>query len=542
MPSGIKDLAQSEAMRALSHLGPKKLKKKESKDPKAYLVSYLIRTSENHRIQARQGTVYSDDVSMRRRVFCDVRVGDYRYDHLRDGGLYDNSSKAESYALSKLPIGDGGGLQHSLWKLTECRYRESKDQWFSKQADELHYRNPHRELDAYQKLGSVKKNVSKGFHEVDRKAWSKYLCQASSIAKDIPQVTTCHVGLVVRNMTKIFVSSEGQVMEEDNAYWSLAYRLSYVDEKTGEWIPWSGMCFTTQPSELPSLQDLKKKMVGTIQFMKQLVKAPVLRSYSGPVWLNPKPSGLLFHEALGHRLEASRLLSQGEGQTFKDTIGLQVMPEFLSMRDDPTMKQFKGQSLVGHYTVDDEGVLSDNATLVDHGVMRGFLSTRTPTQKHHKSNGHARNWSWQRPISRMGVTVVDVDKGFDEKELKQKFLEEIKSRGLPFGVRVHAADAGETATQAYDFQAFLGEIKVATKIFPDGKEELIRGVNFVGTPLNAVRGIFAAGNDQVLDNSTCGAESGFVPVSTISPSVLISDLELQCDPKQPLTAHTYPPP
>ena len=124
--------------------------------------------------------------------------------------------------------------------------------------------------------------------------------------------------------------------------------------------------------------------------------------------------------------------------------------------------------------------------------------------------------------------------------MRRTFLEEIRRQKVPYGIRIIEASSGETATEAYDFQAFLGEINLASKVYPDGREEWIRGVNFVGTPLNAVRGILAAGDRYEIDNAWCGAESGYVPVSTISPALVVSELELQSKPETPYMPYTFP--
>ena len=117
----------------------------------------------------------------------------------------------------------------------------------------------------------------------------------------------------------------------------------------------------------------------------------------------------------------------------------------------------------------------------------------------------------------MGVLIAETDEGHSPSALKQILLDEISRQGVPFGIRILEATSGETATDAYNFQAFMGEVNLAAKVYPDGREEWVRGVNFVGTPLNAVRGILATGDRYAVDNAWCGAESGYVPVSTISP-------------------------
>ena len=198
--------------------------------------------------------------------------------------------------------------------------------------------------------------------------------------------------------------------------------------------------------------------------------------------------------------------------------------------------------LDNNYVYDDEGVPSASTSLVARGQIKGYLSTRQATGKRHKSNGHARNETYERPMSRMGVTIVDAEDPVDDAALKRRLIEEVKRRKLPFGIRVLDADSGETATKSYDFQAFLGEIRAATRVFPDGREEYVRDVSFVGTPLNAIRSIIAAGSRHLVDNAYCGAESGAVPVSTISPALLMESLELQSSARTPNAPHTYPMP
>ena len=137
---------------------------------------------------------------------------------------------------------------------------------------------------------------------------------------------------------------------------------------------------------------------------------------------------------------------------------------------------------------------------------------------------------------------VETSNGRSERELKSVLLDEIRRQGVPFGIRIVEAVSGETATDAYNFQAFLGEANLVTKVYPDGREEWIRGVNFVGTPLNAIRNIVAAGNRCAVDNAFCGAESGYMPVSTISPALVVSELELQSKPQSAYTQYTFPMP
>jgi predicted Zn-dependent protease len=195
---------------------------------------------------------------------------------------------------------------------------------------------------------------------------------------------------------------------------------------------------------------------------------------------------------------------------------------------------------VGHYRYDDEGSPAQDARLIEAGRLVGYLTGRTGVLKRHTSNGHARCRLHQRPISRMGVLIAETDESHSPGALKQILLDEIRRQGVPYGMRILEATSGETATDAYNFQAFMGEVNLAAKVYPDGREEWVRGVNFVGTPLNAARGILAAGDRYEVDNAWCGAESGYVPVSTISPALVVAELELQSKPDTPYTPYTFP--
>lgn len=528
----LAEALQMEAHRAQTEL-------KTPRVPRPYFVSYLTRDVTHHWFDARFGTLYGDETRRWRRCFADVRVGSHRTDHVRDGGLSDNSSKSESYAYTMLPIGDRlDGVERALWQLTETRYREAAEDLFDKRASALHFRNPNDGFMAFERREPVIHRSLPEFPEVDRERWVRYVESVSAVGTEQEGLFVCEVELTVRHTTRVFCSTEGSVIIDRQPLWQVSVVLELVN-KGGVTVPWSLSHFGVGPDELPSVATLKREIKKAIRSMRAIANAETLRAYSGPVLLDPVPAGLLMHEALGHRLEGGRLLSSGEGQTFRDALGEQLLPEAISMWDDPRLKSFEGRSLVGHYMHDDEGVPASNATLVDRGSIAGYLTSRAAVGKGHRSNGHARAEAFERPMSRMGVTVVEAQNPVPDKQLKKLLIEEVKARQLPFGIHVLAASSGETATKSYDFQAFLGQIQAAARIYPDGREELVRDVSFVGTPLIAMRGIVAAGTRREVDNGYCGAESGAVPVSTISPAFLVDDLELQSSARPPHAPHTY---
>jgi predicted Zn-dependent protease len=206
--------------------------------------------------------------------------------------------------------------------------------------------------------------------------------------------------------------------------------------------------------------------------------------------------------------------------------------------DDPTLASFQGVRCVGHYHYDDEGSAAEKALLIEEGILKGFLTTRAKIpSKSYQANGHARNKGHQRPVSRMAVTVVSSSQGVSLEDLREQLIAEIKAQDRPFGIIIYDTAGGETETSTYDFQAFSGQIMWATLIYPDGREEPVGGVDLVGTPLQALSNIIAVGKDLEVDNAYCGAESGSIPVTTISPAVLLKNVELQSKDEQRVTPY-----
>jgi predicted Zn-dependent protease len=275
----------------------------------------------------------------------------------------------------------------------------------------------------------------------------------------------------------------------------------------------------------------------------EIRKAEVLSPVNVPAILEPEAAGVVFHEAVGHRLEGERQIDDKEGQTFKERIGEKIIPSFLSIIDDPRMRSFNGTNLIGYYSFDDQGVPGQRTLLVEKGILRSFLLSRTPVDGFYKSNGHGRASYGRAPMARMGNLIIKSDKEYSREKLKKLLLEEVRRQNKPFGLIIKRMVGGETNTSSYDFQAFKATPLVIYKVDPrTGKETLVRGVEIVGTPLVSISKIVATGNDYAVFNGFCGAESGYIPVSTIAPSVLVSEIELQRISDQKEKLPLLPPP
>ncbi len=512
--------------------------------PKPYYCSLLLRDVNWFNTWASSGSTYRKRSDHTRNVNCDIRVGSYKYDQTTEGCLYDNDDDVESYTHVKVPIDDKDyeGLRIAIWRLSEAKFREALTDYSNKEAARLSTVNPHAKLASFTKLKSIKSIKYANPEKMDEEKWVKFCKQASKWLSDLTKVSGNYVEFDGTQETKIFVNSENRVIVQHKQVFSIAASIRRLTSK-GSQIEQELVINAASQKDLPTLAAFKKMALEKYKRLNSLTKAKKIHSFSGPVLLYPMPAGLLFHEAIGHRLEGSRLLSSGEGKTFAGQIGKQVISAPVNIYDDPTLKTYKGEKLIGSYDFDDEGTKATKAELVKEGKLVGFLNSRAEIpSKNNVLNGHARNRNFQRAISRMGVTVVEGLYTSTMNELKQRLVEEIIAQGKPFGMIVYETSNGETDTTAYDFQAFSGEISYATLIFPNGKEVPIRGVDFVGTPLQALNNIIAVGDDMMLDNHYCGAESGFIHVSTICPAILLSDLELQAKEEELVTQYILPRP
>jgi len=508
--------------------------------PRPYFISYLFRNHRRETIWGRLGAIQEHAVQSQNNVYCDVRVGSHRYDNVREGGLHEEAEKQESYDYLPMPAEcHEDAFKYGLWRLTDARYREAAEEFYERKSRELHYVDGNRQLPSRVKRKPIKQLRASRFEEIDIDYWRHLVRKAGTIARKFPSIKTSWIDFTTNHRQSVYVDSEGSELVRQQAVFELRAHLWQLPSD-GKPVLQELNLIEGDLHDLPPEKDFIKLIQQRIALLLSLEKAPHLHSYSGPLLLAPGAAGLFFHEVIGHRLEGTRLLNADEGATFRDLRGKQIAPAFVDIVDDPTKKKFRGRTMIGHFDFDDEGNPAGRANLVERGVLKNFLTGSAPLPGQSELNGHARNAYHERPISRMGNLFVVNRAPVAPAELRERFLEEIKRQKKKYGIWVKETLGGETGTASYDFQAFKGEIMHAVRVFPDGREEPVRGVDFVGTPLSALDAIVCMGDDDTLDNAWCGAESGTLPVSTIAPSALLRNLELQAKRRERLTQYAMP--
>jgi TldD protein len=259
-----------------------------------------------------------------------------------------------------------------------------------------------------------------------------------------------------------------------------------------------------------------------------LLKAPEAEPFVGPAIFSGRAAGVFFHEIFGHRIEGHRQKDESEGQTFTKSVGTKVLPDFLTVVFDATLRQIDGVDLNGWYEYDDEGVRARKVTAVEKGVLRAFLMSRSPIKGFEGSNGHGRRQPGLEVVSRQSNLVVESANAAPEAQLRQMLVDEIKRQHKPYGLFFHDITGGFTTTGRGGLQAFKVIPVIVYRVFADGRpDELVRGADIVGTPLSSFSKILATGNKAEVFNGYCGAESGSVPVSAVSPAILVSEIEIE---------------
>ena len=362
---------------------------------------------------------------------------------------------------------------------------------------------------------------------MDRQPWEEKVRAYTKAFRESPAIINSIVTFSAQAQNAYQVTSEGTQLQ----FGQIRYRLElFIQGKAPD-----GMDIDryynfdwVDPKEAPDDKAVYAAEATMRKELEGLVAAPINDPTVGPALLTGRAAAVFFHEVFGHRAEGHRQKDVTEGQTFSKKVGEQILPEFLSITDDTTMRKLGKQDLLGYYQFDDEGVPAQRVPLVEHGVLKNFEMARSPLVGFQHSNGHGRRQLGATPVSRQGNLIVQSSKTVTNAQLRAKLIELIKAQGKPFGLLIDDIAGGFTFTGRGQPQAFQVLPLVVYKVFPDGRpDELVRGVDIVGTPLAALTKIVATGDTPEVFNGYCGAESGSVPVAAASPAILTSELEVQ---------------
>jgi TldD protein len=530
------DTMEAELHRAMNSLGNNATD--ATQQPKPYFLSYAVSDSDSMSISAQFGAVNGSRENHRRIADVQVRIGTAAEDNTH--GDHRNS------ALTTIPLpltNDTEAISRTLWFATNRGYGKALDGYLKVKTE--------------QQVRAKEEDASADFSSetpastilppspplvVDTSVWETRIREISGLFKQYPDVFFNNVSLEASTETDYFVSSEGAKVATPNHVARLVI-VARTRAADGMDLFRAETFEADEVAHLPDQKTLTDKTIAMAKNLEALREAPVTEPFNGPAILSGRASAVFFHEVLGHRLEGQRQRGDDEGQTFTKLLGKQILPSFLSVSDDPTLAEFHGTPLSGHYSYDDEGQQAHRVDLIKDGILDTFLMSRLPIASFSTSNGHGRAETGHMPTGRQGNLIVTSSKTVSDAELREMLKAEAKKQGKPYGLYFEDISSGFAVTTRRSPQAFQVIPLVVYRVYVDGRpDELVRGVSIVGTPQAALNRILATNDKQDIFNGICGAESGSIPVSAVAPAMLVSEIETQRQAQGTARPPILPPP
>jgi predicted Zn-dependent protease len=497
---------------------------KQKADPPPYFISYTVSDRESYVLSATLGTLESTNHNHTRQLDVSVRTGTRQLDNYHQV----NGRRPQASHSIRLPLDDvPSAIRQRVWMETDRAYHAAAQRLIQIKANRaVKVAEEDSSADFSEEAPAVSVAAPAKLHFASTD-WATRLRKLSAEFANYPGVLKSSVSIIVERTVDTLVNTEGTRLQHGRVYAHISI--------TAQGKAADGMDLATldgfdasDPDRLPDDREILDTIDRVGKDLTALLKAPPVDPYVGPAILSGRAAGVFFHEIFGHRVEGHRQKDENEGQTFTKSIGKPVLPNFLSVIFDPTRKSVGGIDLNGYYTYDDEGVKARPVPVVEDGILKTFLMSRSPIKGFPNSNGHGRKQAGYEVVSRQSNLLVESKKTVSNKELRQMLREEVQRQNKPYGLYFTEITGGYTTTQRRGLQAFTVIPLMVYKVFADGRpDELVRGVSIVGTPLSSFAGILATSNKPEVFNGICGAESGGVPVSAVSPAILVRDIEVQ---------------
>jgi hypothetical protein len=527
-----------------------------------YFLDVTVDDGENLSLNASFGAALAPRHARFRLQFPSVRVGSPVMDNTGYiGSDYSTGTRFDSDLMAL--DNDLLSLRTELWLSFDRAYKTAAEALGRKQAALNYYTSHDRPPDFTPAakctlIHELKKPV------VDETRWGERTRALSAVFRNRPGVITADSGFSWSAGTIYYVSSEGSGARVPDHMAMLRLRATAALSEGGE--VHNGFEYVAlEPAALPGDAELKSAALKAADDLQMLAKAPAGSAYTGPVLFEAYASAQLFAEVFGQELAVPRkpVAEQGRAvpmleSALENKLGSRVLPTFLSIRDDATLRQWRGAPLAGFYEIDMEGVTPTAVTLVEKGLLKNYLTTRQPIQNGAASNGHARlPGPFGAKTARPGNLFVEASETAPEARLRQQLIELIQQQKKPYGLVVRRMD--------FPSQAPLNEIRemaqrqarsggsarlysapqLIYRLYADGHEELVRGLRLRGFGVKAFRDILAAGDQPALFSyvengapmALHGAGAFIVGCSTAAPAVLFEELELE-----PATDETARPP
>ncbi len=437
---------------------------KQQADPPPYFMGYAVTETESDGVEASSGSVDDESHSHTRDLDVTVRTGDSNFDNYRRVG--NDQPRLSTSALVALDD-NPAAIKRVVWLNTDKAYRSASRRLTQLKSDDKLRAAPQ---DASGDFSSAPPQVSFSAApklKFNQAEWEGRLRKLSAEFNKYPGALNANVTVETQRVSKTLVTTEGTQIEQGRLFSRLTIT---ANGKAADGMDLSTLdTFEAEdPAKLPKDTEILAAVQKSGALLQDLLKAQPADPFVGPAILSGRAAGVFFHEIFGHRVEGHRQKDENEGQTFTKSVNMPVLPDFLSVIFDPTVKEFEGKPLNGTYEFDDEGVKAQRLTLVDKGILKTFLMSRSPIDGFPQSNGHGRRQPGYEIVSRQSNLFVESTNKVSDAELHKMLIEEIKRQGKPYGLYFDQVTSGYTTTQRAGLQAFTVKPLTVYKVYPDG--------------------------------------------------------------------------
>lgn len=512
-----------------------------------YFMSLRLQDSKMVVVQSNLG-VASADSSRQRMVTPQIRLGSYELDNFKyknqGSGATGQNARNGQGVLIPLSGQVIPAMRQAIWKETLRRYDVALGNLEQAKSKTLTGQDNEDKAPCFSKApveSYYEEDLAEGQKHIDINFWQDRLNKITNVFKQYKNIEQGTANIQFEVYRNYFVNTDGSEIVQNRRVARVMISAS-VMAPDGMNCPLNQdyLSYTLEdfPSEAQMIADAK----NMVERLEALRNAPIADPYTGPAIMSGPASGVFFHEIFGHRLEGHRMKSGG--QTFKKMIGQKLLPETFNVFCDPTLQYYHGNALNGYYKYDDEGVKAQKVMNVTNGVLTNFLMSRVPLDGFPVSNGHGRMVGGNDPVSRQSNLIVETTKPYTDEQLRKMLIDEAKKQKKPYGYFFKTVTSGFTYTgEGGSLNSFNVTPIEVYRVYVDGrKDELVRGVDMIGTPLSMFSNITAASNSVSTFTGVCGAESGWVPVSATSPMIFVTKIETQRRQKEDQQARILPAP
>lgn len=318
-----------------------------------------------------------------------------------------------------------------------------------------------------------------------------------------PRVEAVEVSLVENRRQLRVVRSDGDQVDDDQPMLRINIMVVVAEgEKRQKAMEGGGGRLGLEYFERNRPEDMAKKAVAVALAMLDARPAP---AGEFPVVLAAGDSGVLFHEAVGHGLEAD--FNRKKTSNYSGRVGELVASPLCTIVDDPGLDRDRGC-----INVDDEGCEPQRRVLIRDGILEGYMHDRISARALDAEPGSGRRESFRSlPMPRMSSTYLEAGSDDPEEILK----------GVDRGIYAKQFSGGQVNIANGDFvfsttEAYLIEGGRITAP--------LQGVNLIGNGPDALSKVDAVGHDFLLSDGrwTCGKNGQSVPVGIGMPTLRIS--------------------